>query len=378
MKLDKSKLFINLFSYIGNIIYYPVRIYKRSTFNITKAKRILIVAYRHGIGTFILLTPLLKTLKKNIPYCKITILVDSDVVAELASSCQYIDKIILKKGLSDKNLLDGIRYFKEEIGPHRFDLIISTLYERTHRNSFWTYFSRAPYRIGFDERINAFLDTYSFKWDRKIHEVENYLLMLQGIGCEEIYDDLNLEISRENINYTDSFLYLNNISRKDVILGIHPGAKRDWFQKIWPLEFFIEVAERFSCEFKAKVFFFGGSDENEMFAKLDRCNANYVLANKQNISQSQALIKCCSLFLSNDSGLMHIAAAHRIPTVAIFGPTDPMKNSPWKVPHKIIKDSMKCSPCYNYSKITCQRNECMNSILPDQVFQVLKDFYNGK
>ena len=374
--MDKNDLLISLFSYAGNIVYYPFRTYKKRKFDINKINRVLIVAYYHGIGTFILLLPLLKTLKKNIPRCRITLLVDSEIVAELAGNCPYIYKIMNKKGLSTANLLTGIKHFKREIAPHKYDLVISTIYERTTRNPFWAYFSGATYRISFDKRVGAFLDTLSFKWDKNIHEVENYLEMLENIGCRKLYDDLCLKVSPESIEYADRFMRLNNIYGKDVILGIHPGAKKGWSQKIWPLERFVEVADRFSSEFNTKIIFFGGPDEDEIFLKLARLNHKFILANNQTITQTAALIKRCNGFLTNDSGLMHIAALYGIPTVAIFGPTNPKKNRPWRVPHKIIAASIECSPCYDYSTIKCQRNECMESILPDQVFPALKDFYN--
>ncbi len=373
--MDKNDLLINLISYIGNIIYYPIRNHRKKTFNLNSINQILIVAYRHGIGTFVLLIPLLKTLKKNIPHCDISLLVDSEVVAELAGNCPYINKIINKKGLSTATLLRGIKYFKREIVPDKYNLVISTIYERTSRNSFWTYFSRAPYRVSFDRRVNAFMDTHSFKWDTSLHEVENYLHMSRSIGCKEIHDALNLEVSPESINYAAQFLRLNNISRANVILGVHPGCNKEWSSKRWPLKHFIEVAERFSLKFKAKVIFFGGPDEEEIFSEFTHRNPNFILADNQKINHTQTLIKYCSIFLSNDSGLMHIAALHGIPTIAIFGPTNPKKNSPWKVVHKIITPDMKCSPCYDYKKIECQKNECMESILPDRVFQALEDLY---
>lgn len=375
-RLDKKEFLINCMSYLGSILYYPIRTRRKKTFNINKVKRILIVAYRHGIGTFVLITPLLRTLKKNIAECEITLLIDSEVVSELAGNCQYIDKIINREGLSTSNLLNGIKYFRTEIAPHKYDLVISTIYERTSRNSFWTYFTGAPYRISFEKRISGFLDTHSFEWDKDIHEVKNYLRLLVNIGCTQIYDDLKLELSAESIEYADHFLRINNISSKDVILGIHPGAKKDWFQKRWPLKRFIEVADEFCSEFGAKIIFFGGPDEKEIISELINHNSNFTLANNQNIRHTQALIKRCSLFLSNDSGLMHIAAIYQIPIVAIFGPTNPLKNSPWKAPHEIVKSTMKCSPCYDYSTINCKKNECIESIPSGQVFQALKEHYN--
>ena len=376
--MDKSELLIKLISYIGNVIYCPIKMYRKHTFNINNINRILIVAYRHGIGTFVLLTPFLKTLKKNIPLCEITLLVDSNVVAELACNCKYIDKIINKKGLSTANLLKGIRYFKKEIASDKYNLTVSTIYERTTRNAFWTYFSGAPYRISFDKSGSAFLDTHIFDWHRNIHEVENYLQMLKGIGCSAIYDDLNLEVAGESKEYATHYLKSNNISKQHVVLGIHPGAKYNWHQKRWPLNNFIEVAERFLSEFKAKVIFFGGPDEEGLFLEMAHSNPNFILANKMKINHIHALIGCCSVFLSNDSGLMHVAASQGIPTIAVFGPTNPRKNAPWKVTHKIITSNRKCSPCYDYKKIECQENVCMESILTDQIFHALKNIVQRK
>ncbi len=100
------------------------------------------------------------------------------------------------------------------------------------------------------------------------------------------------------------------------------------------------------------IFFLFGTDEEKQENEFISKNAKYgnvILIQNKPIRMVASIIKQMNAFVSNDSGLMHLAAAVGIPVVAIFGPTNPVWVRPWKVKHKIVRIELPCSPCFYYS-----------------------------
>ncbi len=127
---------------------------------------------------------------------------------------------------------------------------------------------------------------------------------------------------------------------------------------------------------------FGGSDEenlkNIIFAKIDSQNVYSV--NAQSLSNSAAVMQRCNLFITNDSSLMHIAAALKLNIVAIIGPTNKNYIYPWQTNYKIASIDLDCSPCFYYSPkpLTCSRSDvkfkCIKELSVDLVYDKAKIF----
>ena len=127
---------------------------------------------------------------------------------------------------------------------------------------------------------------------------------------------------------------------------------------------------------------FGGPDENELKETI----VNYIGSDRVtnvrtgNILQTAAVMKRCNLFLTNDSGLMHIAAALDLNIVTILGPTNENYIKPWKARHKIVSLRLDCSPCFVYSPkpLTCYRDDvkfkCIKELESDMVISSIEDF----
>ena len=105
-------------------------------------------------------------------------------------------------------------------------------------------------------------------------------------------------------------------------------------------------------------------------------------AETSSIRDSIALMGECGYFVSNDSGLMHAAAAMQVPTVAIFGPTDPTYVHPWKCRHRVVRQEMPCSPCFRYTPepLTCIRDgkfPCVRDLGVSDVLGALESLMSG-
>lgn len=165
-------------------------------------------------------------------------------------------------------------------------------------------------------------------------------------------------------------LYIETKRFEKPTLGINAGATYGSAKRWYP-EKFAEVAAHFSHKFN--IIIFGGPNEIEMAREIEknlkeRKVINYTnLAGKTNIEELCANIGGCSLFITNDSGPMHIAAAYQVPTVSIFGPTKHTETSQWmNNKSAIVRHDMECSPCM---KRECPliHHECMTSITAKEV-----------
>ncbi len=157
-------------------------------------------------------------------------------------------------------------------------------------------------------------------------------------------------------------------------LGINAGATYGSAKRWYP-ERFAAVAKEFSNQFDIVIF--GGPNEvkmaNEIEENLKNWHVeNYVnLAGKTNIEELCSNIGGCSLFITNDSGPMHVAAAYQVPTVAIFGPTKYKETSQWKnEKSKIVRHEMDCSPCMK-RECPLGHHECMTTITASEVIEAV-------
>ncbi len=159
-------------------------------------------------------------------------------------------------------------------------------------------------------------------------------------------------------------------------MGINAGATYGSAKRWYP-ERFAQVASEFSDKYD--IIIFGGPNEvemaNEIESNLKTSNIkNYVnLAGKTNIQELCANIGGCSLFVTNDSGPMHVAAAYQIPTVAIFGPTKHKETCQWmNEKSKIVRHDMDCAPCMK-RECPLGHHECMTSISASEVIEAVKE-----
>lgn len=159
-------------------------------------------------------------------------------------------------------------------------------------------------------------------------------------------------------------------------MGINAGATYGSAKRWYP-ERFAQVAAEFSDKYE--IIIFGGPSEVEMAEEIEShllaSNiTNFVnLAGKTDIKELCSLIGGCSLFITNDSGPMHVAAAYNVPTISIFGPTKHQETSQWMNEKGIIvRHDMECSPCMR-RECPLGHHECMKSITATEVIEAVKE-----
>ncbi|MGB9596917.1 MAG: lipopolysaccharide heptosyltransferase II [Candidatus Poribacteria bacterium] len=338
-------------------------------------KKILLVR-TDGIGDALNSTPAISALRKTYPNAQISIVV-RQYGADILSHNPDIDEIIVyNSDKQHKGLMNKLRFFME-LRSKKFDTAIAL--QNSSFCNFITFISGAKIRIGRKSEPKRFCSTLTH-WINQSdpkgtkHEIDRNFDLLRFINVKNGSKDLILRLSDSEKAFADNFLLKNSLASNDStyplfrLIGIHPGGSS--IDKMWLPESFAWIADNLIEKFKAKVILFYGHNEDHLAKNiLSKMKNMPILASKISLRQLCALIERCSLFICNDSGPMHIASAFKIPTVAIFGPTDYVR---WRPQHEravIVRKDMNCFPC---SAHKCKKNyECTKTLPIYQVWDAI-------
>ncbi|MDD5492278.1 MAG: lipopolysaccharide heptosyltransferase II [bacterium] len=330
-----------------------------------------------GIGNLILYTPVLRALRRDFPESHIALLVASKTAASLLEGCKEIDEIII----INKNKINIYYWLKilRHMRKLRFDLVITSFLDKSFKVALFSWLTGARLRVGYKNRVYGWLYSCQVPIIEKKHEIEYNLDLLRAIRLtirranEKVPFIYTTPLEEELAN---DFLLKNHVSPKDLLIGVHPGSGLSiGSAKRWPREKFALLCDHILTIPKAKVIVFGGPEERyaaEEMAKFMR-KKPVIIAGDTDIRMTAALIKRSALFVSNDSGLMHLATAVKTPVLAIFGPTLWWKNYPWGKNNIVLRKEMTCSPCYNYQQIQCKTLKCLEMIKVEEAWQKVKE-----
>ena len=326
------------------------------------------------IGDSVLTTPLIQKTAKLFPEAKIVVITRPQT-EDIFRPMKEVDEIILnnKKGL-EKIL--GVFKTAKAIKQSGVDILLVP--HRSFRSALIAWLSGAPIRIGFTSSEGRFLYTKTVPFSWMIHDAERNLSLLHGIVKE------NFKAEKLNMRYAPSAE--ENVARlmKDfnlegkTLVGIHPGSA--WPTKCWPFENFVELVSRIETELHLQTVIIGGgkqdADLGEKLCQLSQGHAAN-LCGKTSLADLMALMGHFKLFITNDSGPMHIATAFNVPTLAIFGPTTrELGFFPYGHGHRVLEvKGLDCRPCALHGGRKCPQGhfKCMRLITVDDVFKNVKE-----
>jgi ADP-heptose:LPS heptosyltransferase len=146
---------------------------------------------------------------------------------------------------------------------------------------------------------------------------------------------------------------------------IHPGSGSR--KKCWPISNFVKVASSIDANGKQPEFILGPAEYDlyEILMQSKRLNAN--VHKIERLTELAGLLKTGGGFIGNDSGVSHLAAFIGLPTVVVFGPSDPKTWKPMGLAVKVVVSDLECSPCFETGKVGCEEIECVNRITPEDV-----------
>lgn len=358
-----------------------------SKFSKKNIKKILIIRYRF-IGDTVLSTPFIKNVRDNFPKAKIHILVSPNS-GELIEENPSVDKVIYldttkfhkyeKKStnLGLKTIDKKDYYFSfmgcvKELKKEEYDLAF--VLKRSMTSALLSMLIGAKNRVGFDTEFRSFMLTHPIKYEKNIHENENFLNCLKPLGIKP--KNSNPEIfptEKELLKAEDLTKPLDKFKPKVLI---HPVSAHPY--KKWPKRYAAKLMDYLYEEFGAQFVFTGATIDKEGFEEIVKKAKHggrfkYLnLCGKTSLRESFAVYKQLDLAVCADSGNAHLAAAAELPTYVLFGPTRPDKWLPLGknvVPVR-LNQKLGCQPCD--VKVKCAHVNCMKLLTPEQVFDKLK------
>ncbi len=320
----------------------------------------------------VLLTPALRALKIAYPQSHLVLLI-RPLVANLMATHPYIDELMVDNRGRALSRLSSFWKSVREIRRSDFDLAV-VLHPTSFRNALIPFLADIPERIGSNVSGRGILLTRTCADRTDLHEVHRYLRVLELIDIHEQNAKLEFWHTDADRQAVHQILARYGISPKEHLIGVNLGTT--WRTKRWSLENFAEVIAQVQKRFDARILLTGSIAEiplGEALAEIAQVEAINLIG-KTTLMELGALIESCSLYLTCDSGPMHIATAVGTPTIALFGPTSPIRHGPYGENHKIIEKSVECRPCY---KRNCMRKDqphlCMTEINPNEIVaQILK------
>jgi len=342
-----------------------VRISTHRTF--TGAKNILIRG-TNWIGDAVMTLPAVAAIRNTFPNARISILV-KPWVAEIYHLCNAVDEVIPFQSPGVHSGIAGKIRLAKELKAKSFDMAI--LLQNAIEAAIISRLAGIPVRAGYNSDGRGLLLTHSVQRTeaiRKVRQIEYYLEMVKALGCQSAEANVHLKPGKEYEIVSERLCDQHGISGDTFLIGIAPGAAYGPAKRWFP-ERFAAVANRLIDDFSAQAILFGSSEDRKSTDAVQH-NVSHKLINlagKTNLKEAIAVIARCNLFISNDSGLMHVAGALNIPTVAIFGSTNPLTTSPVGDKSIVIYKGASCSPCL---KETCPTDfRCMEMISAEEVYE---------
>jgi lipopolysaccharide heptosyltransferase II len=291
----------------------------------------ILIRATNWIGDAVMCLPALAAIRGRYPAARISILA-KPWVADLYAREPFADEVIPYRQ-------DARRAMIRDLRSRRFDCAI--LLQNAFEAALIAWLARIPNRVGYNRDGRSFLLTRAVPvpkpGDIPRHERFYYLELLRRAGIiDRIPDSDRIE------------LHPPQVERKRII-GVSPGAAFGGAKR-WLPERFAEAAAQIAGARGASIALFGSQAERDICSQieLEALMRGYDIANyagRTSLAQFIELAASCEIFLTNDSGAMHIASALGIPTVAIFGATDDVATGPTGPLARVVREPVECSPC---------------------------------
>jgi len=331
----------------------------------------ILVRGTNWIGDAVMTLPAIDAVRATFPRAKITVLC-KPWVAALYETSPHIDEIFLFEISGRHEGVRGKLRLARDLKTRNFDLAI--LLQNAIEAAIITSLARIPLRAGYNSDGRGLLLTHAVrrtKAIKKVHQVHYYLEMLTSLGFRSAGPEVQITLGNDYHDTADRILADYGVTANELVVGMAPGASYGP-AKMWFPDRYAAVADKLAADFGARIALFGSESDRARTDLVQQYTVHECLniAGHTSLREAIALIARCDLFISNDSGLMHLAGALGIPLVAIFGSTNPATTSPVGTKSVVVHKKVSCSPCL---KQVCPTDfRCMDIIETDDVYQVAK------
>jgi heptosyltransferase-1 len=328
-----------------------------------------------AIGDVVQTLPALEAIKKLYPAAEITWIVE-EAAAGILEDHPLIDRVLVSRRKALTGMLKnprtfmrgvrGIIGFFHELRTIQYDIAVD--FQGLLKSGILIGLARAKRKIGFDrtrELSYWFLDERLPAYDIDRHALERYLDVARYLGAHDPAPTCTLPIEQELSRMRRRTGVIKRTGKPLVV--INPVAR--WRTKLWRENSLAELADRLVLEKKAVVIFTGSAADRDVnqriISRMKQTAENW--AGETTLKELAALAALSDLFITTDTGPMHLAAAVGAKVLALFGPTAPWRTGPYGTSAVIVRTGIECSPCF---KRKCEDNvRCMKEISVEDVMQ---------
>jgi len=331
------------------------------------------------IGEVLLSTVAVDVIKKRFPNAKFTF-ITSGYSRPLLEDRKDIAEVLTFETMKKANPVFKAFQLTSMLRKRHFDIaVVFNPHKALHMACF---LAGIPIRVGYDRKWGVFLN-------RKIederdkgekHEIEYTMDLLRLLGIEETSASPSLPVSEVSEKELENITEKIGMEFNKPLIIIHPGSSNA--VKIWPIERYVELIRRIKQKTTCYIVLIGSREEKDLSARMAFESGVKVinLTGALDLKQLAALLKRASLFIGNDSGPMHMAAALDVPVIAIFGRNipgvSPTRWRPWGIKHIVFHEDSGCFPCYDAE---CPYEyKCIRAVTVDAVFEAVQKIMTEK
>jgi heptosyltransferase-2 len=328
-----------------------------------------------SLGDVVLITPVVRNLRREYPDARITV-VTRRPYDELFYADPDVDRVVALGGKLDRDGLPGVEAAVQALSNERFDTVLDL--QGNLKSWYLSRRIRAQKRFRYPKQRLARLKLVHMKKLAQpiLPTVDRYNAVLPKVPADVRVRLPRVRLSVAARNWAAVESRRTRLPSIVTTVGAHPGAH--WATKRWPESYFADCLARVAEKERARVFLFGSAPERDLLERIVALmpHIQSVIYCGYPIQRVGALVEHCDVFLANDSGLMHLAAALSVPTVSLFGPTHPgLGFAPQGPRNRVFFGYAHCSPCSLHGERPCyqRRRYCLERIEPAKVSEVMSE-----
>lgn len=350
-------------SHLISVLKTFLHVEELNVWKLDSPKRILIIRQHNQFGDMIATIPLFRAIKETYPDCKITLVASQENYFALKKN-QLIDSLFV---FNKKKFFNPFyTYSLYKVLRKKYDVVIVPVTVAISTTScLLAGLSNGKVKIGpnsLDQKINEMSFVFNYRidlnWKKNpdAHVSDFIMDFVRPFGittknfAPEIYYDTKDE------KHANDFIKKINPDKK-LLIGLHVGAGKP--QNRWSVKNFIELVESLNKEFDVQFYFTGSKSDNEIISIIKNTFPDKGFFIDKSIPQLAALISKSDLFITNDTGVMHVAGATATPVISLFGPTNPFNWAP-----------------VGKNKYFIRKSELMNDISVQDVMNLIKSILN--
>ncbi|MBI5883056.1 MAG: hypothetical protein HZB91_08130 [Elusimicrobia bacterium] len=327
------------------------------------------------LGDCLLTLPLLRELKALSPSSRVTVLT-TERTEEVFSGSGWVDETIVDRKRGEHSGLFGTLVMARRLRSRGFDCAV--IPHRSFRSAFLAWRSGIRERIGFSTSAGSFLLTRQVPFAWHMHDLERNLALLLPLKAGlKLRPDESRYLEPDIGGAAAARLQAAGIGPLDRVVAVHPGST--WPTKKWFEHRFRDLCGRLVKD-GFKVVIVGGAADRDLCARLASGSGSADFSGGA-LSELKSLMGRLSLFVTNDSGPMHVSAASGVPTLAIFGPTTrELGFFPYGPGHRVLEADLACRPCALHGGRSCPEGHflCMGLITTDLAHRAAREMLAAK